>query len=80
MEALNTLYEEFGVYRTVLRTKEFCGPDGMAAMQRLMDRLRSEPPQTMGGFTVEKMLDYTRKAQGFQKQMCWNLGFRIMRK
>ena len=40
-------YEEFGVYRNVLRTKEFCGPDGMAAMQRLMDRLRSEPPQTM---------------------------------
>lgn len=67
LEALNTLYEEFGVYRNVLRTKEFCGPDGMAAMQRLMDRLRSEPPQTMGGFTVEKMLDYTKEGTGVPK-------------
>ena len=36
-------------------------------MQRLMDRLRSEPPQTMGGFTVEKMLDYTKEGTGVPK-------------
>ena len=58
-ERLDDVYRRVGchVERTTALTMP--GADGMARMQAIMRRLRSEPPRTIGGLNVIRVRDYS---------------------
>ena len=58
LDAMNALYETFGYYRNGLVSKEFEGQDGMEAMNRLMQSLRTVPPAAVADKKVLETLDY----------------------
>ena len=58
LDAINTLYNKYGFYRNGLLSQAFEGQDGMAAMNRLMQSLRTEPPAEIAGGRVTGMTDY----------------------
>ncbi|MCD7928535.1 MAG: phospho-sugar mutase [Clostridiales bacterium] len=64
LDGLNDLYAEFGYYRSALRSFAFPGADGMARMNRLMQRLRENPPTAFAGFAVERVVDYSAGGTG----------------
>jgi len=55
---LQELYRRHGYYREALVSKYFEGESGLAAMKRLMERLRTRPPSTMAGSDVVCVRDY----------------------
>ncbi len=57
-DAMRALYAEFGCYQNSLASFTFEGADGMAKMGRIMDALRTTPPQTLAGTPVTKVVDY----------------------
>ncbi len=57
-DVLNALYEEHGVYRHQLINVQFEGAQGMVAMDRLMTRLREQPPKELAGLAVVSVADY----------------------
>ncbi len=57
-DVLNSLYEEFGVYRHRLVNVQFEGAKGMEAMDALMTRLRTTPPTELAGLKVVAFADY----------------------
>ncbi len=58
LDAINALYNKYGFYRNGLLSQAFEGQDGMAAMNRLMQSLRTEPPAEIAGGRVTGMTDY----------------------
>ncbi len=58
LDALNELYDRYGYYEELLISRGFSGETGTAKMKQLMDRLRNDPPKTIGGVAVERMKDY----------------------
>lgn len=58
LDVLEEIYQEFGYYQNDLCSVTFSGAQGMEAMEQLMDDLRKSPPQQMGEFTVERVVDY----------------------
>ncbi len=58
LDAINALYNKYGFYRNGLLSQAFEGLDGMAAMNRLMQSLRTEPPAEIAGGRVTGMTDY----------------------
>lgn len=52
------IYEKYGYYKEALFTKTFKGAEGAAKMAALMDCLRSNPPEAVGGFAVTAVRDY----------------------
>ncbi len=62
---LHHLYQQFGVYRETISNLAFSDtPEGMKQMQGLMEKLRKNPPTTVGNQKVEKMEDYLKGFQG----------------
>lgn len=57
-DELLSLYEEFGVYQEGLATAEFTGAVGFNKMKQLMNDLRENPLQELGGLPVTAVLDY----------------------
>ncbi|MGM9593010.1 MAG: phospho-sugar mutase [Candidatus Onthomonas sp.] len=57
-DAMRALYAEFGCYQNSLASFTFEGADGMAKMGRIMDALRTTPPQTLAGKPVARVVDY----------------------
>lgn len=57
-DELLALYEEFGVYQEGLATAEFTGAVGFNKMKQLMNDLRENPLQELGGLPVTAVLDY----------------------
>ena len=57
-EKLEALYWQHGYHAEGLVTQKMEGSEGMALMQKLMSRFRSDPPQTLAGIKVEAVRDY----------------------
>ena len=51
-------YLEFGLYREQLHSLTKKGKSGLEEIQKMMLDLRSDPPQTIGGEKVSKIIDY----------------------
>lgn len=62
-EYLNALYEKHGVHVERLKTIEMKGSDGMARMKSLMSKLRTNPPEEMGGIKVDAIRDYLNQTR-----------------
>lgn len=61
-QKLDALFWQYGCHaeRTVSATMP--GSEGMARMMRLMARLRTDPPRTLGGMQVRQIRDYENQA------------------
>lgn len=57
-QRLRELYRQFGVHHERLTTVQMEGSEGMARMRRLMDRLREQPPESLGGMPIAALRDY----------------------
>ena len=57
-QAMDALYARFGYYCNELQSVALPGADGMAQMQRIMQDLRTNAPDTLGGERVTKSRDY----------------------
>ncbi len=57
-DRLLALYAMYGVYVETLVNVQLPGADGFETMQRIMQRLRTEPPYELAGYTVSAMSDY----------------------
>lgn len=58
LQQLENLYKKYGYYYNAQKSLAFEGQSGMAAMQNLMDSLRSNPPKTISGIPVVLIQDY----------------------
>ncbi len=57
-QVMEDLYEEYGFYHGAMINMMFEGAQGMVAMGRLMSRLRSHAPMSIGGKNVFRISDY----------------------
>ena len=55
---LEEIYDKYGRYLNKIDSFEFPGLTGMDKMAGIMQKLREEPPQEIGGVKVVKSLDY----------------------
>ena len=55
---MDELYSKYGYFHEELITIRMEGSDGMARMQKLMDKFRSDTPTTLAGLTVQRHRDY----------------------
>ena len=63
-QRLDKLYRAHGVFVTAQTSLRLPGAEGATAMNQLMEGLRSQPPQTIGDFAVEKTVDLKQGALG----------------
>ena len=57
-EHLDGLYQTHGYHSEKLVTIRMEGSDGMARMERLMEKFRTDMPKTLGGLKIDSMRDY----------------------
>ncbi len=62
-QQLDQLYRRFGLYLERLLTIRMEGSDGMRRMEQLMDRLRSNPPPSLGDVRTISIRDYLHGRQ-----------------
>ena len=55
---LDEMYRKFGYFSEDLITIRMEGSDGMARMQKLMQKFRSDTPKTLAGLEVKRYRDY----------------------
>ncbi|MDG2014273.1 MAG: phospho-sugar mutase [Pirellulaceae bacterium] len=83
-QKLDQLYELVGYHRERLSTIRMEGSDGMKRMQAMMDKLRADGPQTIGGLAVSAVDDYlteeTRWSDGRTTELSGPQGNLIMMK
>lgn len=58
LDVLNGIYEKYGVYLHKQESFTCEGSAGMQRMNEIMDDLRNNPPQTIGGHKLVKFNDY----------------------
>ena len=58
LDAMQALYEKYGWYGEKTLNLVMPGVDGLARMAALMERLRENPPQNIGGQEVIRLRDY----------------------
>ena len=58
MQARENLYAKYGVFRHSLESFSFEGISGMEKMQQIMQSLRTDAPQTIGGLEIIETADY----------------------
>ncbi|MBN1700067.1 MAG: phospho-sugar mutase [Spirochaetales bacterium] len=58
LDRLNQLYHKYGYFEESLISKYFKGESGIKTMQLLMDKLRNEAPEKIGGENVKLVKDY----------------------
>ncbi len=57
-DVLDELYRTYGFYESRLLSFTFEGVSGIAKMRSLMESLRKNQPKEIGGFPVERCIDY----------------------
>jgi len=67
LDAINALYEEHGYYKNDLMSFTFEGEKGMNFMKAKMTSLRENPPKTLAGRKITKVVDYTSPSTGLPK-------------
>ena len=65
--AMDALYEKYGYYRNDLASFTFEGAEGMQKMASIMENLRANPPKTLDGKAVVKVVDYQTGVNGLPK-------------
>lgn len=60
IDALNGLYEKFGLYCESVGNFQFEGASGMKKMAEIMEHMRTNPPKEIGGAKVVSVSDYER--------------------
>lgn len=55
-------YKRFGYHRNFLRSTIMQGAAGTAAIQKIQSELRQNPPAEIGGYKVERVVDYFNTA------------------
>ena len=63
-QRMQEIYQQYGYYRNRLLSFDLEGLEGQTKVQRLMQRLRTQPPATLGGLAVEQMVDYSNGLSG----------------
>lgn len=67
-QLLQDIYAEFGLYKEALISLTKKGKAGVEEIQAIMKNYREDPPATLGGSPVIKMVDYNKPEQtGFPK-------------
>ena len=61
-DAIDLLYEKYGFYRNKLLSVEHPGQSGMNRIKSIMDGIRSNPIDSIAGFKVENIVDYSNGA------------------
>lgn len=59
LDALDDLYEKYGYYMEKTLNLVMPGLDGLQKMKKLMDELRSDPPENISGTEVIRIRDYS---------------------
>ena len=59
-DGMKEMYETYGYYKEDLKSITLKGIDGVEKIGKIMEKLRNEPLQTIGGFKVLKMRDYKK--------------------
>ena len=59
-QRLEEIYEKYGRYLNKVDSFEFPGLSGMDKMASIMNELRNNPPQEIGGYAVVKVTDYKK--------------------
>ena len=81
-QRLNDLYNKVGYHRERLSTIRMEGSDGMKRMQALMQKLRTDGPDSIGGLNIASVDDYltheTRMADGTTTKLDGPTGNLIM--
>ena len=58
LDALNELYETYGIYLACVQSVELTGADAMEKAAKLMSNLRTAIPESVGGVKVTSVRDY----------------------
>ena len=58
VDVMNSLYDEFGYYNNTVESYTFEGAAGMEKMAGIMDALRANAPEEIGGYKVVAVSDY----------------------
>ena len=58
IDVMQSLYQEFGIYKHTVISLQFEGAEGMQKMQDIMTKLRSEVISSLAGLKVEYFSDY----------------------
>ena len=58
LDAMDALYEKYGYFAEETINLFMYGVDGVREMDALMERLRKEPPKTLGGLALSELADY----------------------
>lgn len=58
VDALDSIYAEFGIYVNSLHNFAFKGASGMAKMAQIMSETRADPPKELAGLKVAKIHDF----------------------
>ena len=66
-QAMDALNEKYGYYRNDLASFTFEGAEGMQKMASIMENLRANPPKTLDGKAVVKVVDYQTGVNGLPK-------------
>ncbi len=59
-ERLEAIYKTYGYYKDLSSSVVYKGLDGMAQMGAIMERIRQNPPKTLGGVKVEYVSDFIK--------------------
>lgn len=63
IDALNAMFTRHGVYQESLYNLTLPGKDGAEAIKRMMDRMRTSPPQVIDGIPVAKLRDFEMRQE-----------------
>lgn len=63
LEALDTLYTQYGCYQDTVKSFTLKGKDGMADIQAAMQSLRDDPPLRFGKYPIVCIRDYLSRKQ-----------------
>ena len=63
-QALDRLYREYGLHRSLQHSLVHSGPDGATRIAAIMDRLRADPPEAIAGLDVARHLDWAPGIDG----------------
>ena len=66
-DAIDALYERFGYYVHSQQSLAFSGAAAMTQMASVMQRLRSNPPSSIGAFPVAALTDYLTDPTGLPR-------------
>lgn len=67
LEVLDELYRTYGFYESRLLSFSFEGAEGFSRMTGLIQSLREQLPREIGGYAVEKVVDYQSDSTGLPR-------------